>query len=124
LASRYEPGEDLVGQRQHVVSWVMSDNPPGDAMTDQTRGIRFAGEFVPGDPAMRRDFDHQFGAFVRRFREHWHIEALVDALEVIGSCVDRSQVKLQRRPSGTLNVTIDFALEPIRAQERSADTAP
>ena len=97
------------------------DNAPGDATTHEPRGTRFVGGFVPGDPAMRRDFDHQFGAFVRRFREHWHIEALMDALDVIGSHVDRCRVRLQGRPSGTLDVTISFALEPVRAPQRSRD---
>ncbi len=68
--------------------------------------------YVHDDEHRRAEFDHQLAGFIRRHGERWDLTAIVEPLDLLGRRVGEVAVGLDRRPSGTLLVTMAFELPP------------
>ncbi len=73
---------------------------------------RLSISYVHDDQQQREEFDHQLAGYIRRHGERWDLTAVVEPLDLLGQRVGRVDVGLDRRPGGTLLVTMAFELPP------------
>jgi hypothetical protein len=68
--------------------------------------------YVHDDQQRREEFDHQLAGYIRHHGERWDLTAIVEPLDLLGQRVGRVDVGLDRKPGGTLLVTMAFELPP------------
>jgi len=82
-------------------------------------GAELSASYVHGDVQRRQEFDHQLAAYIRSHGERWDPTAIVESLDLLGHTVGHVDVRLHRRRTGALSVTMTFELAPGTAAENT-----